>query len=118
MQHRIHGRRPDAALKERRGVRHQRHRAILFRQRVFARGQHRQQVGRRQPLRSQDPVHARERKLPSPAKKIRKMRLAKTRLPRQQRYAEHAALDSAQHLLTQAFMNLGQVHLWIVCRPQ
>lgn len=78
----------------------------------------RQQIRGRHVLGYKEAIDGLKRELALTAQKIGEMRLAHTRLPRQQRYAERASLDSPQQLETQSFMNLGEIHLWIIRRVQ
>jgi hypothetical protein len=69
-------------------------------------------------LRGQDPVQGFKRKPAPPAQEIGEMRLAQTRLPREQGNAERATLYAAQHLQAQSFVHLGEIHLWIIRHGQ
>jgi hypothetical protein len=46
------------------------------------------------------------------------MRLSKSGLPRQQRYAERPPLYSAQQFQAEALVHLREVHLWKIRRRQ
>jgi hypothetical protein len=116
MKHGLYGIGPDEGLKERGGVRDQGHGSA-----VFGRGgkgghadRRREQVCRGDVLGGENTVDGLERKLAAGAEKIREMRLAETRLPRQQRHAQRASVDAAQQFESQPFVDLGEIHLWIV----
>jgi len=46
------------------------------------------------------------------------MRLAKSCLSSQQRYAERAPLYPAQQFQAESLVHLSKVHLWIICHQQ
>jgi hypothetical protein len=119
VQHGLHGRGPDEGLKESRRVRYDRDRAaILVRRQSFPLVTRRQKIVDRHVLRSQNPVHSIQRKLPAAMQKIRQMRFPKTSLARQQRDANRPPLYPAQQFQSKSLVHLGKIHLWIVRHQQ
>lgn len=76
------------------------------------------QIGGGQMLRREDAVHGFEGELAPAVKKVGEVRLAESGLPREERDAQCAALDSAHDFKAEALVHLGNVHVWKVHHQQ
>jgi len=76
------------------------------------------EVGGGEVLRVEDAVHRIEGELAAAVQEVGEVGLAEAGLPREERNAEGAALDSADEFEAEALVDLGNGHLWKVHHQQ
>ncbi len=65
-------------------------------------------------LGGQNAIHRIQGELAPPVQKVGQVRLAKPRLPGQQRDAKRPPLYPAQQFQAEPFLHLREIHLWII----